>query len=185
MESEKCATEKAWLPTSGFKKKKNWMVLIKVSAPFRTGSLDMLSLIISFHIKSLELSLHLQKRDIFWCTLKAALTGPCVFIHKTWAIRKRGMSPVTTSDRLFLLDSILVCVKSEPKHQTPTFHNAFSEHICFKLTKYQCFYFRGNVDTSKPRSLTVSVTPFHKHLHLTENSCQDQKTLQLFESRSR
>lgn len=95
------------------------------------------------------------------------------------------MSPITTSDWLFLLDSILVCVKSEPKHQMPTFHNAFSRHICFKLTKYQCFYFRGNTATSKPRSLTVSVTRFHKHLHLTENSCQDQKTLQLFESRTR
>lgn len=47
------------------KKKKNWMVLIKVSTPFRTGSLDMLSLIISFHIKSLELSLHLKKKGIF------------------------------------------------------------------------------------------------------------------------
>lgn len=94
------------------------------------------------------------------------------------------MSPITTSDWLFLLDSILVCVKSEPEHQTPTFHNAFSEHICFKLTKYQCFYFRGNIATSKPRPLTVSVTPFHKHLHLTENSCKDQKTLQLFESRT-
>ena len=86
---------------------KNWMVLIKVSAPFRRESSDMLSLIISFHIKSWKTHTpQIRKWESF---------SEVPFFMK----RKVGKFPVTLSDQL-LPERILVSFRPKQTYFTVT-----------------------------------------------------------------